>query len=96
MLKTETGPERYWWVRSSLQDKAEKFLIGFSFKNDGLSIETFTKQNFIWWKVLEAGIAKDESVVDVSDMFDEQIVVGQHLFEIDGPNLFTDGDNHQT
>ena len=82
--------------RFCFQHEAEKFLIGFSFKNDGFPIEAFSAQDFIWWKIFGAGITKDESIVNVANVFDKQIMIGQHLFEIDGPNLFTDGDNHQT
>ena len=28
-------------------------------------------------------------------MFDEQVMVGENLFEVDGPNLLTDGYNHE-
>jgi hypothetical protein len=44
---------------------------------------------------LESSISKDESIVNVADVSDEQVVIGQNLFEIHWPNLFTDGDNHQ-
>ena len=58
-------------------------------KNDGFSIEAFIEQDFVWLKILGPRISKDEPVVNVADMFDKQIMIGQHLFEIDGPNLFT-------
>ena len=67
-------------------------MIRFSFKNDkndGFSIEAFIEQDFVWLKILGSRISKDEPVVNVADMFDKQIMIGQHLFEIDGPNLFT-------
>ena len=28
-------------------------------------------------------------------MLDKQVVVGENLFEVDGPDLLTDGDNHE-
>ena len=69
-------------------------MIGFSFEDDGFSIETFIEQDLVWCEVFETDISKDESVVDVSNTFDEQVVVGKNLFEVDGPDLFTDGDYH--
>ena len=63
--------------------------------NNRFSIEAFIEKNFIRWEILESSISKDESIVNVADVSDEQVVIGQNLFEIDWPNLFTDGDNHQ-
>ena len=50
-------------------------MIGFSFEDDGFSIETFIEQDLVWCEVFETDISKDESVVDVSNMFDEQVVL---------------------
>jgi len=41
-------------------------LVRFSLKNDGFPIETFIKKDVIWWKILETGIAKDESVINIA------------------------------
>jgi hypothetical protein len=57
-------------------------LIRFGFKNDGLSIEAVIKKDFIRWKILETRVSKDETVVNVSDVSDEQVVIGQDLLEI--------------
>ena len=46
--------------------------------------------------MLKLFIAKNQPVVDIPDVTYEQIVVGQRFVEIDGPNLFTDGDVHET
>jgi hypothetical protein len=53
------------------------------------------KKDFIGWKLLEARVAKDESVVHIADVFDEEMMVGKELVEVDGPNLSTDGNNHE-
>ena len=78
------------------EHEAKKFLVRFSFKNDGFSVEAIIEKDFIWCKFCEAFVSKNETVVDVADVADEQVVVGKKLIEGDGPDLFTDGDNHQT
>ena len=78
------------------EHEAKKFLIRFSFENDGFSVETIIQEDFIWCKCSEAFVTKDETVVDISDVTDEKVVVGEKLIEGNGPNLFTDGDDHQT
>ena len=82
------------WFR--FEHEAKKFLVRFSFKNDGFAIKPIVKQDFVWCEFSEAFLSEDETIVDVSDMADEQVVVGKKLMEGDGPNLFTDGDDHQT
>ena len=37
-----------------LKHKAKKFLVRFSYENDGFSIEPVIKQHFIRWKAREA------------------------------------------
>jgi hypothetical protein len=37
----------------------------------------------MWWKISETSIAKDESVINIANMFDEQIMIGQYLLEVD-------------
>ena len=39
---------------------------------------------------------KDQAVVHIPDVPYEEVVVRENLFEVDGPNLFTDGHHHQT
>ena len=50
----------------------------------------------MWCEFCEAFVSKNEAVVDIADVADEPVVVGKKLIEGDGPDLFTDGDNHQT
>ena len=47
-------------------------------------------------QLLETFVSEDQSVVDIPNVTDEQVVVSQGLFEIHGLNLFTDGNYHQT
>ena len=51
--------------------EAKKFLVRFSFENDGFAVETIIKKDFIWCKCSEAFVTKDETVVDISDVADE-------------------------
>ena len=37
------------------------------------------KKDFIGWKLLEARVAKNESVVHIADVFDEEMMVGKEL-----------------
>ena len=75
--------------------EAEKFLIWFCFEDDGFSIEPIVKRDFIWSKVSEAFVSEDETIVDITYVTNEQMVVGKKLMECDGPDLFAYGDNHQ-
>ena len=50
---------------------------------------------FTWWKITQASIAKDQAVVHIPDAPDEEVVVRENLFEVDGPVLFADGRHHQ-
>ena len=59
--------------RSCFEHETKEFLVGFSFKGDRLSIETFVQKDFIWWQVLKARVTKDESIVHVADVFDEKV-----------------------
>ena len=76
--------------------EAKELLIWFSFKDDGFSIKTIIEEDFIWGKFDEAFVSKDETVVDIADVADEQVMVGKKLVEGNGPDLFTDGNHHQT
>ena len=54
------------------QHEAKKFLVGFCLKDDWFSVyKPSSKEYFIWWKVFEACIPKDETVVHVADVADE-------------------------
>ena len=76
--------------------EAKKFLIWFGFKDDRFSIESIVKKNFVWSKVSEAFVSEDETVVDVTDVSDKQVVVGKELMKGGGPDLFADGNHRQT
>ena len=42
--------------RLSFQHKPEKFLVWFSFKDDGFSMEAFVKKDLIWGKLLKSRV----------------------------------------
>ena len=75
--------------------EAEKFLVRFCLKNDGFSIESVVQEDFIWCQCSEAFVSKYEAIVNISDVSNEQMMVGEKLMEGNGLNLFTDGDYHK-
>ena len=82
--------------RFCFKHEAEEFLIWFCFKNDGFSVKAIVQEHFIGSEISESPITKHQSVVDVSNVSNEEVMVGKELVKGDGPDLFTDGDNHQT
>ena len=82
--------------RICFKHTSPEFLARFCFKHTRLSVEAFIKENFIWWKITQASIAKDQAVVHIWDVPDEEVVVRENLFEIDGPDLLGNGHHHQT
>ena len=73
------------------QHEAKEFLIWFCFKN-----ETIIEEYFIGSKISKSSVTKHQAVVDVADMSDEEVMVGEKLVESDGPDLFADRYHHQT
>ena len=55
------------------EHEAEKFLVWFCFENDGFSIEPIIEKNFVWSKVSEAFVSEDETIVDITNVTNEQI-----------------------
>lgn len=55
--------------------KPWELLIGLSFKDDWFSIEAFVQKDFIGWKLLKTSIAKDKPMVNVADLFNEEVMV---------------------
>ena len=43
----------------------------------------------------EEGVTDDQAIVDIPNVFDEQVVIVEDRFEVDGPDLCADGDDHQ-
>ena len=58
------------------QHEAKKFLFWFCFKDDGFSVEPVIKQHFVWWEMHEAGVPKDQTVVHVANVANEEVVIG--------------------
>ena len=77
------------------QHKAQKFLVRLSLRYDGFAVEAIVKEDFVWWQVCETCVTKDQPVVHIPDVANEKVVVGEDLFEVDGPNLFTNGNDHE-
>ena len=77
------------------EHKAKKFLVRFCLENDGFSVEAFVQEDFIWCKCSEALVTKDQTIVNISDVSNEQMMIGEDLVEGTGPNLFTDGNDHK-
>ena len=77
------------------EHKPKEFLVRFSLEDDGFAIEAIVKKNFIWCKVCEAFVSKYQTIVNIADMPDEQMMVGEGLAKGTGPNLFTDGNDHK-
>ena len=68
------------------QHEAKEFLVWFSFKNDGFAIETIIEEYFIGSKISKLSVTKNQAVVNVADMSDEEVMVGEKLVESDGPD----------
>ena len=84
----------YQFQRFCLEHESKELLIRFRFKDDGFAIETIIKENFIGCKVKKTFVTKDQAIVDIPDVADEEGMVGKDLMEVDGPDLFADGDDH--
>ena len=79
------------WFRAY---KPKKFLIRFSLEDDGFSVESIVEKNFIGCQLCEAFVTKDQTIVNIPDVSNEQMMVRQDLAKGIGPNLLTDGDDH--
>ena len=53
-------------------------------------------EDLVRMPLLKTFVSEDQSIVDITNVTDEQVVIARGLFEIDGPNLFTDRNYHQT
>jgi hypothetical protein len=61
--------------RFGFEHEAKELLIGFSFKDNWFSINACVQKDFVGWELLKTSIAKNESVVNVADMFNEGVMV---------------------
>ena len=78
--------------RFRFEHETKEFLVRFRLKNDGFSVEAFVQEDFVWRKCSEALVTEYETIVNISDVPNEQMMIGEELVEGAGPNLFTDGD----
>ena len=88
-----TKVDEFEWI--GFKHETEKLLVRFGLQHNGFAIEAFIKKDFVWWQVAEARIPQNQTVVKVSNMSDEKVVVFEDGFEIDGPDLCADGDDHE-
>ena len=75
--------------------KPKKFLVRFCLEDDGFSVEAIVKKNFIGCKFGEAFVSKNQTIVNITDVPNEQMMIGEDLAESARPNLFTDGNDHK-
>ena len=54
----------------------KEFLVRFSLEDDGFSVETIVKKNFIGCKFGEAFVSKDQTIVNIANVPNEQMMVG--------------------
>ena len=80
--------------RFGFEHKPQKFLVRFSLENDGFSVEAIVEKNFVGCQFCEAFVTEDQTIVNISDVSNEQMVVRQELAKGVGPNLLTDGNDH--
>ena len=52
-------------------------MIWFGFEDDRFAIESVIQEDFVWRKCGEAFISENETVVDIADMSNEQVVIGK-------------------
>ena len=81
--------------RFCFKHEAKKFLVRFRLENDGFSVQSFVQEDFIWCKCSEALVTKYGTIVSISDVSNEQKMIGEELVESAGPNLFTDRYYHK-
>ena len=81
--------------RLGFEHEAEGVCARLSLKNNGLSVEAFTPQDFIRSEGTQPLVTKDKAIVPIANASNEKIMVGQYGFEIYGPNLFADRHDHQ-
>ena len=61
------------------EHKPKKFLVRFCLEDDGFSVEAVVQENFIWCKFSEAFVTKDQTIVNISDVSNEQMMIGEDL-----------------
>ena len=61
--------------RFGFEHKTKKFLVRFSLENDGFAVEAIVEKNFIGCQFCEAFVTEDQTIVNISDVSNEQMVV---------------------
>ena len=77
------------------EHKPKKFLVRFCLEDNGFPVEAVVQENFIWRKFSEAFVTKNQTIVNISDVSNEQMMIGEDLAKGTGPNLLTDGNDHE-
>ena len=86
--------DQFQWL--CFEHEAKEFLVWFRFEDDEVSIESIIQKDLVWRKRGEAFVSEDKTIVNISDMLDEQVMIGKKLVEGIMPDLFTDGYHHET
>jgi hypothetical protein len=86
--------DQFEWL--GFKHEAREFLVWFRIQHNWTTIETIIQEDLVRMQLLKTFVSEDQSIVDIPNVTDEQVVIAQGRFEIDGPNLFTDGTYHQT
>ena len=63
------------------QHKSQEILVRFCFEHNWFSVEAFIKDNFIRGKITKATVCKDQTVVHVANVSDEEVVVCENFLE---------------
>ena len=82
--------------RVCFKHEAQELLVRFGFKHNWLSIQAIIEEDFIWWEITKATISKNQAVVHIPDVSDEEVVVCENLLEVNGPDLLAHGHDHET
>ena len=75
--------------------ESQEFLARLSFKDNGFSIEAVVQEDFVWRQHMDLRVAQDESMVHISDVTCEKVMVGEDGSKAVGLNLFPDGHHHK-
>ena len=60
--------------RICFKHEAQELLVRFGFKQLAYHIEAIIEEDFIWWEITKATMAKNQAVVHIPDVADEEVV----------------------
>ena len=71
--------------RICFEHEAQELLVRLGFKHNWLAIEAIIEEDVKWWEITKVMVAKNQAVVHIPDVADEEVMVCETLFEINGP-----------